>query len=442
MLFSREKAMPPEVGYQDLRLMEGCPPPKEKLISLNNWDSPPFNRWSFQHMSELFPVARISRGPGSASELPKVGGSSDQNVPGKNVPGKNVPDKKEPDKKLSEKELDSVKFELLDGRIITLGSFLTETYTDGFMVMHKGEVVSEKYFNGMQPNTLHLLQSVSKTMVGSLVGILIGQGKIDPQTKIGEYVPELAKSGYGDARVQDVLDMRTGVKFNEDYTDPNAEFIQLDIASGWRGRGDRTCPDTIYGLLESIPKERQHGEYFQYRSVDSDVLGWVCERTGGARLATLLSREIWSKLGAEQDANVTLDRVGTCLADGGISTSLRDLTRFAQMHLHNGFFNGQQIVPEAFIKASRHGSTEAFKVLYSGFVEHYPNAAYSNQCWVSDSEQGIYSARGVFGQYIYVDPGAEITIVKFSTWPDFLNPEWSVNTYRAYSAISNALTKS
>ncbi|WP_231987718.1 serine hydrolase domain-containing protein [Pseudomonas thivervalensis] len=302
-------------------------------------------------------------------------------------------------------------------------------------MLHQGKVVSEQYFNGMQPHTLHLLQSVSKTIVGSLVGRLIGQGRIDPQAPVSHYVPELSASGYGDARVQDLLDMRTGVRFREDYTDPDAEFIQLDIASGWRERGERASPDSIYGLLKSLSKDREHGQFFEYRSVDTDMLAWVCERACGERLPVLLSREIWSRLGAEQDANITLDRVGTALADGGMSATLRDLGRFAQMYLQGGHFNSQQIVPETFVRACGRGSTPAFEVLYGYYTKHFPTAAYSNQCWVLDSEQGTYSARGVFGQSIYWDPASEVAIVKLSSWPDFINPEWTLDTFRACAAV-------
>ncbi|SEN52334.1 Beta-lactamase [Pseudomonas sp. ok272] len=254
-------------------------------------------------------------------------------------------------------------------------------------------------------------------------------------------MPELASGGYGDARVQDLLDMRTGVRFREDYTDPDAEFLQLDIASGWRERGAQQSPDSICGLLKSLAKEREHGEFFEYRSVDTDMLAWVCERACGERLPVLLSREIWSRLGAEQDASVTLDGVGTALVDGGMSATLRDMGRFAQMYLQGGYFNGQQIVPKAFVEACGRGSTPAFEVLYGHYVAHYPEAAYSNQCWVLDSGRGIYSARGVFGQSIYWDPAAEVAIVKFSSWPDFINPEWTVNTFRACAAVVEELQR-
>ncbi|SEO38169.1 serine hydrolase [Pseudomonas sp. ok266] len=412
-MYNKNDTTAPGISYQDLKLMQGYPPPREKQIAQNNWDSPPYNRWSFQHMSQLFPVASIHRGSGPVTELER-----------------------------NERSLDGVRFQRVDGAQTDLASFLIDSYTDGFLVLQKGRVISEQYFNGMQPHTLHLLQSVSKTVVGSLVGRLIGQGRIDPQARVSHYVPEVADRGYGDARIQDLLDMRTGVRFREDYTDPDAEFIQLDVASGWRERGDLKSPDSIYGLLKSLNKDRDHGQFFEYRSVDTDMLAWVCERACGERLPVLLSREIWSKLGAEQDANITLDCVGTALADGGMSVTLRDLGRFAQMYLQGGHFNGQQIVPENFVRACGRGSTPAFEVLYGFYVKSFPNAAYSNQCWVLDSELGTYSARGVFGQSIYWDPASEVTIVKLSSWPDFINPELTLDTFRACAAVVEEVQRS
>lgn len=194
--------------------------------------------------------------------------------------------------------------------------------------------------------------------------------------------------------------------------------------------------------MKSLGKDREHGQFFEYRSVDTDMLAWVCERACGERLPVLLSREIWSKLGTEQDANITLDCVGSALADGGMSVTLRDLGRFAQMYLQGGRFNGEQIVPENFVRACGRGSTPAFEVLYGPFLKHFPSAAYSNQCWVLDSEQGIYSARGVFGQSIYWDPASEVAIVKLSSWPDFINSEWTVNNFRACAAVVEELQRS
>ncbi len=385
---------------------------KNQSITLTNWDTPPFNRWSFLNMSEIMPVAPISRGDGSVREF-----------------GEN------------RRDLDTVALTRIDGGATTVCEVLNTTETDGFLVLHRGEIVCEEYFNGMGPDTLHLAQSVSKSISGTLVGIFVRQGLIDRNALVTDYLPEMKNSGYVGATIDHVANMQTGVKFIEDYTDPEADFAFLDRASGWKDFKDEDDPKSIHELLVSIKGERPHGEYFQYRSIDNDVLAWVCERVGGAHLTELISAEIWSRIGAEHDASFTVDRQGTALADGGFNATLRDYGRFGQMYLDRGVVDGQQIASRDWIDGCRRGDTEAFGVLYGDFAKHYPNAGYSNQWWVVDGERGVYSARGVFGQFIYIDPELEIVAVKLSTWPTFLDTDRGLNTYRMVEAIAAHLTQ-
>ncbi len=391
-------------------VMQGFPPPPEKRTTIANWDTPPFNIWSFQNMSQVFPVAPVSRGEGPVAEL-----------------------------KSRHRDLNAIAATRIDGGETTVGELLAESYTNGFLVLHRGEIVAEEYFGGMTPDTLHLAQSVSKSVVGTLAGVYLDRGALDRSVRVDHYVPELSASGYADATVGDVLNMRTGVRFNEDYTDPEAEFALLDMASGWKERITGDEPDTIYDLLISIEKEREHGEYFQYRSIDTDVLAWICERVGGDRLAKLISREIWSKIGAEKDASFTVDRAGTSLADGGFNATLRDFGRFGQLHLELGMFNHQRVISEEFARSCRTGDVEKFKVNYKEFAQHYPRAAYSNKWWVVDSDREIYSARGVFGQMIHIDPSAEMVVVKLSSWPTFLDNDRGLNAYRMTEVIADFL---
>ena len=391
-------------------IMQGCPPPPDKRATVANWDTPPFVKWAFQNMSQVFPVAPVLRGNGPASEM---AGNS--------------------------RNLDNISVKRIDGGKATVREILSETDTDGFLVLHRGEIICEKYFNGMTPDTLHLAQSVSKSIIGTLAGIYIDRKLIEYDAPVTDFVPELSISGYAGATVGDILNMRTGVKFNEDYTDPNAEFALLDIASGWKEPITGIEPDTIYDLLISIGKEREHGQYFEYHSIDTDVLGWVCERVGGARLAQLISREIWSKLGVEKDASFTVDKAGTSLADGGFNATLRDFGRFAQMHLNQGFYNNHQIVSRDWVESCRSGETDAFRVLYEDYLNYYPNSAYANHWWIIDGERGLYSARGVFGQLICIDSTKELVVVKLSSWPTFLDFGRTINTYRVVEAIADAL---
>jgi CubicO group peptidase (beta-lactamase class C family) len=390
-------------------VMRGFPPSPDRRVTLDNWDRPPFNRWSFLNVRQVIPTAEVGRGDGPATLFEQAG-----------------------------RDLGEVAFEELSGRPTTVARLLAETYTDGFLVLHRGAIVTELYFNGMTPGTLHLSQSVAKSIVGTVAGMLIDEGLLDPAAPLTDQVPELAGCGYKDATLDQVLDMRSGVRFTEDYGQPGADISRLEAASGWRDNPDPDLPDSIYDLILTLPQERPHGGAFQYRSVEADVLGWVLERASGTALPELVRAKLWSCLGVEQAASFTVDRAGTALADGGFNATLRDYARFGQAYLQNGFFNGRQIVPEAWVRSTRRGDQSAFGEPYRAQT---PDGAYRRQWWVKDVDAGVTMALGVFGQMIYVDPTADLDAVKLSTWPDYLNLEFKLNTLRALEAIAAELAE-
>ncbi|HXQ40525.1 MAG TPA: serine hydrolase, partial [Candidatus Udaeobacter sp.] len=282
----------------ELGIMAGFPPPADKRIAPETWDLPPFNRWSFQNVRMVLPTRAVPRGSGPASELPQA-----------------------------HQRLDELAFTDVDGSASTVGEMLAGTYTDGFILLHRGRVVVERYQNGMTEASLHLSQSVVKSFVGTLVGILAGRGILALDRTVAHYVPELAGCGYAGATVAQLLDMRSGVRFVEDYLDPESEVGMLDRAAGWRPLrpGD---PGGIYDLILRLKQERPHGGHFAYRSIETDTLGWVLERATGVSLAELMSRELWQPMGAEFEACLAIDRCGTCQADGGLNAALRDYARF------------------------------------------------------------------------------------------------------------------
>ena len=199
------------------------------------------------------------------------------------------------------------------------------TETDGWMVVHEGELVAEQYAGAMEPDTLHLLMSVSKSVVGILVGALAGQGVLNVDEQVTAYVPELERSGYRGATVRHLLDMRSGIEFSEDYLDPDSGVRQLEQAVGWAPRRSLHVPLALRGFLLTLRQAREHGGHYEYRSCETDVLGWVCEAAAGQRFPELAGELIWSRLGADFDANIGIDSEGAGLFDGGISTALCDL---------------------------------------------------------------------------------------------------------------------
>ena len=397
----------------ELGLMQGFPPPPEKLITLANWQGAPFSRWSLQHVSEIIPAARIGRSNGLASLETQL-----QNV-------------------------DAVTFAAVDGKRKPIAEMLTSTYTDGFIVLHNGKIVAERYFNGMGPSTLHLLYGVTQSVIGTLAGLPITGGQLDPDKPVTEYIPELGGTGFAGATVRQVLDMRTGVKFSEDPDDPTAEFSSMEISIGWRPRGYSTAPASAYDFLESLTdRESEHGQRFAYRSAHTYVLQWLIERTSETRMQDYLQNQLWAKLGAEHDAAFTVDPHGTPAAGAGLNSTLRDIARFGQMHLQGGFFNEQQIIPTEWITDCRQGD-EGARGAYVGseYARLFPKGIYRNQWWVKDPGKGIYIAAGRYGQILYINVPANMVGVKLSSFPVADDYDLVVDHVRAFDAIAAELSK-
>ena len=376
-------------------------------VPREDWDRAPWNRWSFQHVRELVPTTTVWRGPGPVSPL-------------------------SPDFQA----IDAIAFKL-DGEMDTIGTLLDTTYTDGFIVLHRGRIVTERYMNGMTEHTPHLSQSVAKSVTGTVAGILIDQGRIDPQAPITQYLPELEATAYRGARIQHVLDMTSGVVFDEEYTSLESDIAKVDVACGWKMAGRPGWPRTMWQVILGLTRQEcEHGERFRYRSIETDVLAFALERATHTRLADLVSRHVWAPMGAEEDGYFTVDRAGYALADGGFNATLRDYARFGLLHASGGMANGRQIVPYDWIASTQRGDHDKFQGDYRAVL---PNGAYKHQFWIEDVSRRAYMARGVFGQMIYIDPDADFVAVKLSSWPEFSNPARVRRTLAAVNAIKHAL---
>jgi CubicO group peptidase (beta-lactamase class C family) len=379
-------------------------------LTWGNWDWPPQNRWAFQHVGEFLRTARIARGHGPAWHF----GAAPRDISG-------------------------IAFTDGDGATRTVADMLAATYTDGFLVAHDSRIVAETYLNGMERGTLHLSQSVVKSFTSALVGILVGAGELDPDRLVSDYVPELARCGYRGATLSQVLDMRSGVKFGEDYLAPDSEVAALDRASGWKPRRDAADTLSIKELILTLQQERPHGGAFLYRSIETEVLGWIISNVTGQDLATFMSNALWQPMGAEADASITIDHEGTALADGGLNATLRDYARFGQLFLDCGARGTKQVVPESWVRACRTGDVAAFKPNYAARFAEFEDAAYSRQWWALDINKGISAARGIYGQLIYIDPRRRLVAVKLSSWHDPINDALNATTHRAIDAIGRAL---
>jgi len=375
-----------------------------------DWDRPPWNRWTFQHVSEMVPTAPIRRG-GRVSPLAVARGN-----------------------------LDDFTYAGPDGAQTSFARMLDETYTDAMFVWKDGRVLHESYHNGMDDRSLHLLQSVSKSITAAAAGCLIGDGLIDPMAPVTAHLPELAGTGWNGATLGQVLDMTSGTRFVEAYEERDSDMGIMDYACGWKpapegvdAAGWPICVwDQILGL-EAV--EAAHGARFAYRSVETDVLAHAMERASGRRLAQILSERIWQPMGAAEDANITVDSAGYGLASGGISVTLRDMARFGLMMLDDGRIAGRQVVPRAWCHDIRHGPHGLYDPTN---YKDWPNGAYRNQFWVEDSQLGRHYCFGVFGQMVMIAPDTGMMAVKLSSWPDFVSPDLYRQTIAALRAVEMA----
>ncbi|MGD9619353.1 MAG: serine hydrolase domain-containing protein [Mycolicibacterium sp.] len=386
-------------------------------ISLDSWQSAPHIHWAFQHIADFLPTAVISRGRGPVVELPSV------------------------PTRLTDLPLNAGVAPAPSGHgaaPTTVGQVMATTATDGWIVTQHGKILAEEYYSGMVPNTSHLLMSVSKSLIGMVVGALHGESMLDVDHPVTAYVPALGKSGYAGATVRNALDMRSGIAFSEDYLDPGAEVRLLEQAIGWAPRTVPNLPTTMYDYLVTLQQKSVHGGPFEYRSCETDVLGWVCEAASGMRMPELMSQLLWSRIGAQRDAAIGVDSVGTGMFDGGINACLRDLVRFGSIYLNEGYsLTGAAVTPPAWIADTYAGgidSRDAFAA--SPGDNRMPGGMYRNQVWFPYPSDNVLLCLGIHGQMIYVNKAARVVAAKLSSWPLPQNANFLFATIAAFDAIS------
>jgi CubicO group peptidase (beta-lactamase class C family) len=380
--------------------MVGSPPPIEARVTKANWFMGPYNRWGLQHVREITPTIEIPRGDGPVHKLPK-----------------------------NPKPIGNIPVKTMDGKPGTITDWLDASYTDGFLVLHKGEILTEVYMNSMTDRSYHNFFSMSKSFTGTMAGIIADRGLLDTTAKVSKYVPEMIGGAYGDATVRQLMDMTIGIKYSEDYDDPEADVYVYAASSNANVNPTGLA---MYDVLPKFAKEGEHGKKFHYVTANTDALGWVIQRASKRHLAELLSTEIWSKIGAERDAYVISDLNRTPWMGGGMNATLRDTARFGLMIEQGGNSDGKQVVPAAFVR----------DIQENAFATGYPGMSYRSQWWVRPNE-GRFAARGVSGQRIIVYPDLDLVIVKFSSWPALsgYSPKGGAYDQRAVRAIVDYVKK-
>lgn len=369
--------------------------------TLDNWLLPENTFWSFRHVRELIPTAQID-----CAKSPRV---LNQQI---------------------KTELGGISVETHDG-VTKISDFLSSTNTDAFTAVKDEDLVFEWLAPGVSDVEPHLIFSVTKSFTGMLVGALVAQGLINVDALVKDYVPEIADSGFGDATVRNLLDMAASYQFEEDYT-PGPDIIAYRHSVGWYP-APLGAPN-LHDFIASRKKEGEHGQKFRYMSPTTDLVGWVIEAASGMPYAQALSEYIWSKIGAEAPAHITVDRTGAPRAAGGLSTIPRDLVRFGMMIRDGGM---GAIDPEFMRDVYENGSAEQWAT--GDFKDFFAKGVYRSFCYKPGEDPDVIMGIGIHGQMLYVDRPRGVVVAKQSSWPNPDSEEMHLDAYNACRAIARAL---
>lgn len=393
--------------------MAGFPPTEQDQVTLGNWRTAPYCRWAFQHVREIVPSADIANDPDNVWLL--------EDAP--------------------------INFGTLqvatDDGTLSWKDALEATATDGLMILHRGQVVCEYYANGMTAATPHIIMSVSKSVLGLITGILVEQGKLNPDTLVTDIIPEISNTAYRGATVRHLLDMRAGIEFDEDYLATSGPIIAYRKATNWNPlEPGETASDlrSFYQLMTS--SDGPHEGRFHYVSPNSDLLAWVVERVSGQRYSDLVSEQLWQPLGAHRPAYVTVDRLGAPRAAGGVCLTVPDLARLGQLLVDHGQRGGRQVIPSGWIDdLIAGGDPNAWTA--GDFMDFYRGAPmrYRGQWYVQDGDAPLLFALGVHGQNVFIDRKNEIVIAKCSSQAAPLDERNNATTMQLAEAIRSFLAR-
>ncbi|MES9698151.1 MULTISPECIES: serine hydrolase domain-containing protein [Bacillus] len=358
--------------------------PTKANVTKENWLDDPYLRWSYTHMKEFTLINEVKNNPDQVSPFP----TALQN-------------------------LDDFAVQRGFGNTTPLKKLLDENKTDAFVVVHNGQLVYERYFNGYNESEPHGVASLAKVFTGAIIQSLAEENLIDVEKTAKTYIKELKNTPFGKATLQQLLDMQVSAEYpTHGYMQLGLENqdAQLYLASNILPRGKNyEGPMKIYDMLLEAEETAPPGSAFSYNNGSSETLAWIIRTITGKSLAENVSEKIWSQIGMEEDAYYVTDETKVEQASAGLNATARDMARFGQLLLNNGQYNGKQIVP-SFITESVKNVQEDELAIGSG-----ASISYHNQWWIPHNEQGAFEVLGSYGQTLYIDPKANMVIVHFSS---------------------------
>lgn len=311
-----------------------------------------------------------------------------------------------------------------EGVSYPLKTFMEDTRTLAMVAVKDDVIRYENYFSGGNEATVFSSNSMGKSFVSALMGIAVSEGYVDSaEDPVGKYIPEFAGTKLENIPIRACLMMASGINFDEDRD-----------MSGFSMRTLMGTP--AMKVIAKYGTQEEPYTYRRYLSINTEILGQVIVNATGRSLAEYMEEKLWKRIDAAHDAFWTLSN-GTELAMGGLSVSMRDYVRFARLYLHEGAYNGEQILDREWVRASMDVSEEFAKPGANN--DAYNAIGYGYQWWIPEGNQGEFMAIGVYGQWIYVNPSKQVIIVKTSADPDFMEPGYELKHVEFFRAVAEAL---
>jgi len=289
-----------------------------------------------------------------------------------------------------------------DGTRYSSEQFISDTDTSALLVIHQGKIRFERYWLSGGPDVNWLSMSVAKSFIATGIGIAVGEGFIDVQKPIIDYLPSLKGSAYDQATVEHVLQMSSGAAWNEDYSNPDSDVLRLGRIMAMGGSLDEFVPSLI---SENTPGTVNH-----YNSADTQALGMLLAAATGRSVTDYLQEKVWHPLGMNSPGYWLIDDFNVEMAFAGLNATARDYAKLGELYRLNGLWQGKQLLSPQWIEKS---TTVQAPHLRPGIHELFP-LGYGYQWWIPEGEEGEYSAIGVYNQFIYVNPSRDLVIVKLS----------------------------
>ncbi|MER5221012.1 serine hydrolase domain-containing protein [Streptomyces flaveus] len=290
--------------------------------------------------------------------------------------------------------------------------FLADTDTAALLVLIDGAVRHERYRLTGGPGVQWLSMSVAKSFVSALVGIAVDEGHIASiDDAISTYVPVRPGSAYDGVSIRHVLQMSSGARWNEDYSDPESDIWRLGAVLAGQG--------TLDDFVATAARESEPGTVCRYNSGDTQALGALVARATGRPLAEYMQEKLCKPLGVESHGYWIQDVAGTEMAYAGLNLTARDFARIGELYRNGGVWDGKQIIPAAWVRDSVTVAAPHLEPGRPWVGGHTFDLGYGYQWWLPDGDRGEFSAIGVYNQFVYVDPPSRTTIVKLSANPRY-----------------------